>query len=115
MLELLVKVVQDRYCDVLHSYLSLFSHVINFLSVKLSWSPLCPYLVNSCPITNKTFKWRDEENPAYRNLCGRKGLLISYLGLLSGSPGVKKLRGKILGKTIGKRILLGVSSNLLQE
>lgn len=79
MLELLVKVVQDRYCDVLHSYLSLFHNVI-YLSVKFSWSPLYPHLVNSCPIRNKTFELKDS---AYQNLCGRKGLLIFYLGLPS--------------------------------
>lgn len=43
---------------------------------------------------NKTLKLKDEENPASQTLCGGNGLLISYLGLLSGSPGVKKSLGE---------------------
>ena len=61
----------------------MFSNIINFLSVTLSWSPLCPHRGNSCPIMNETLKLKDEENPAYQNLCGRRGLLVSYLGLLT--------------------------------
>lgn len=55
------------------AFLSKFtlSNVISFLPMKLSWSLLCPSLVNSSLIMNKTFKVKDEENPAYQNLHGR--------------------------------------------
>lgn len=43
---------------------------------------------------NKTLKLKDEENPASQTLCGGNGLLVSCLGLLSGSPGVKKSLGE---------------------
>lgn len=73
-------------------YIALFPtcSVINFISMSLSWSPLCPHLVNSCLLMNKTLKLKDEENPASQTLCGGNRLLISCLGLLSGSPGIEE-------------------------
>lgn len=46
---------------------------------------------------NKALKLKDEENPASQTPCGGNRLLISCLGLLSGSSD-SKLRRKILGK-----------------
>lgn len=88
MLKSLVKSYEGRalWCV---AFLSICS-VINFFSVKLSWSPLWLHLVNSCLVMNRTLKLKNGENPASQTLCGGNMLLISCLGLLSGSPGIEE-------------------------